>query len=86
MNQAAIPAPGSTVLRSVRTASSQSTRAVVPRREPNEPAPRAVPASPRAASTEREAYLQNLADRRARGQLSIDPLAIADAILRRERP
>jgi hypothetical protein len=44
---------------------------------------------PRRASPEasdREAYIQSLARLRAKGRLPIDPVAIADAILRREQP
>lgn len=40
---------------------------------------------PAATTPEREAFLQALASQRGAGTLPIDPLAIADAILRRER-
>ena len=42
------------------------------------------PSAPEA--TDREAYIQSLARLRAKGLLPIDPVAIADAILRRELP
>lgn len=44
------------------------------------------PPAPAAEASDREAYIQSLARLRAKGLLPIDPLAIADAILRKELP